>query len=91
MNEALIEAVAKAIGSVAGDDQKDWRLWEEEARAALAAIEASGTHVVVPVHANADMVFAAEELGETMNGGTWPSHPSLAYEATLAARPKVTP
>lgn len=48
MSDALIEALARAIYSKSGDARAG-------ARAALAAIEASGTHVVVPVKPTDEM------------------------------------
>lgn len=54
----------------------EWRL---KARAALAAIEASGTHVVVPVIPTERMMYSHRQAGEEV------------YATILAARPKVLP
>ena len=91
MTDKLIEAVARAMYE---SKWADWELmasgsqdkWRSDARAAIAAIEASGTHVVVPV-----------EPTETMlgNGEFYRSHEgysmAAAYAAMLAVRPKVLP
>ncbi len=79
MSEDLIKAVAAAIDvHFSGAD----RAYDEHvacARAALAAIEASGTHCVVPAEATDDMVNATQE-GDSCGS---------MYAAMLSARPKV--
>ena len=90
MNEELVEVVARAIWQPGDSWTENWpkketkELHRRLARAALAAIEASGTHVVVPVEPTESMVIAGcrhENMGD-MAG---------RYAAMLAARPKVTP
>jgi hypothetical protein len=63
MTDKLIEAVARAIyssHSMEYDHPSGWSIELESARAALAAIEASGTHVVVPV----EPTFAMNKAGK---------------------------
>lgn len=68
MNEALIEAVAKAIAEKMGCE-RPWSLMTATAKngamslatSALAAIEASGTHVVVPVKLHDGFLFSDED------------------------------
>jgi hypothetical protein len=88
MTDALIEAVARALAfhGVIGQPQ-DQRLIDiatleniPAARAAIAAIEASGTHVVVPAEPTDEM---CEEM-HCFHG--WPAE---AYAAALRSRPKV--
>lgn len=76
-----------------GDFKKYCQLY---ARAALAAIEASGTHVVVPVEPTDEMLsdadssiprFEAGPRGDRLMGV---DGAVLAYAAMLAARPRVT-
>ena len=91
MNEALIEAVAKAIW----DDEYEGygSPWDEQvdrtrddhrghARAALEAIEAAG-YVVAPATATDAMIAAARG-----NNYEWPAS---CYNVMIDARPKVTP
>lgn len=64
-NEALIEAMARAIQEAQTPAEQPfsaWWDWKPEARAALAAIQASGTHVVVPVEPTNEMIRAAWDL-----------------------------
>lgn len=77
MTDELVEAVAEAVRvhCHAMTYPKD------AARAALAAIEASGTHVVVPTTITQPMLLAAEDDHET-----WVTQESWA--AMLSARPK---
>ena len=89
MTDALVEAVARTAASVNGFLFSGDSIIEHAkinsraakfvagASAALAAIEASGTHVVVPVEPTDVMLDAAE-----------PTHGSRAcWNAMLAARP----
>lgn len=87
MNDTLIEAVARALTA-------DWNahsgapLTMEEgmksaARAAIAAIEASG-HAIVPTAPTRDMLVA----GAT---GGWHSGALATWMRMLEARPKVLP
>jgi hypothetical protein len=94
MSEELVNAVARAIYKADLDPSKPrWErlthltqeLMREEARAALQAIESSGTHVVVPVEPTGEMGQAGENL-DLVGLGSRP-----VYEAMIAARPKVTP
>lgn len=98
MNEALVEIVAKAMciadsadpesGSALWDNRGIlWAHYNKQARAALSAIESSGTHVVVPVDADWDMISAAYDESGT---NEWPLSPGVTYVTMLAARPKVT-
>lgn len=94
MSEALIDAVARAIYET---DQPDFaarwgtkrtpdqlqieRGYRTAARAAIAAIEASGTHVVAPAVATDAMIAAARG-----NNYEWPAN---CYDVMIDARPKV--
>lgn len=91
MTDKLIEAVARAIEDINDDDCPTIDI----ARAALAAIEASGTHVVVPVEPTSQMLgdadsaiprFEAEPSGIRLAGEDGVND---AWKAMLAARPKV--
>jgi signal transduction protein with GAF and PtsI domain len=81
VTDELIEAVAKAIRNnpVAARYDNSRNI----ARAALQAIDESGTHVVVPVEPTGEMGQAGENL-DLVGLGSRP-----VYEAMLAARPKV--
>jgi hypothetical protein len=98
----LVEAMAKAMFEV-GKLREEYR-WEKtneqtrffllrDARAALKAIEESGTHVVVPMEMTDDMLNAAQErLCEVANPTYFNDfHQDEMFKAMLAARPKVTP
>lgn len=95
--EKLIEAVANALR--VSCQQRFDRTWSHDtaeafARAALAAIEASGTHVVVPVETTREMARAgsARQATEIKAGGLrFEASASEIYDAMIAARPKVTP
>lgn len=99
MTDALIKNVARALAEMFEPDT--WPMWMDEARAALAAIDKSGTHVVVPVSPTFEMIDnAAIELTRMMKPGDMaiidhmPSSHDMAalfYRSLLAARPKVTP
>lgn len=108
MNDKLIEAVAMAIYIDTWSDKGGkWELvktkdvWRGYARAAIAAIEASGTHVVVPVEPSDAMNDAATEsvqagtrtIAEYVRNGLIEAgarlSPAIPYRAMLAARPKV--
>jgi hypothetical protein len=54
----LVEAVARAIAELNRARGDNWREWENDARAAIAAIDASGTHWVAPWEANETMAAA---------------------------------
>ena len=66
-----------------GSEKFLWQAFTADAEAVLAAIEASGTHVVVPLHPTTAMSYAAPDFHES---------PSVAvediYEVMIAARPK---
>lgn len=82
MSEELVEAVAKELKSLAltfGMAPNDGES-AELARAALQAVEDSGTHVVMPIGPTAKMDVA---LAGAVVSGQDP------WKAVLAARPKV--
>lgn len=87
MSDKLIEAVAKAVAD-SDRMQLDPKVYEPRylryARAALAAIEASG-YAVVPVEPTEAMLKALNEYA--MCAGYIPE----GYTAMLSARPEVTP
>ena len=86
MNDKLIEAVARAIHVHCHAMTSP----EDAARAALAAIEASG-HAIVPVEPTEDMVGEGG-LARLRHDGHPRDAPVVAiYAAMLAARPKVLP
>ncbi len=87
MSEELIEKIAKAIKHQLGPHFLSPSSYSDLARAALAAIEASGTHVVVPVKPTLDMTRAAYATKEKYNYATLDFD---IYVAMLSARPKVT-
>lgn len=100
----LIEAIARGIfnasrraigGQVTWNDEWPDQTTKDEARAcaraALLAIEQSGTHVVASIMPTPDMVEAGMEamvrdLGDSANAP--PSY--IVWRAMLSARPKVT-
>ena len=61
-------------------DKGMWLNHHGQAKAALDAISASGTHVVAPVEATEEMIAVG-----------WVSGPRFAYLAMIQAIPKVTP
>lgn len=81
-NQELIEAVARAICLRTGDNPSEWTDWEDEARAAIAAIEASGSHRVVPVE-------PTEEIKNALAVHLFHIEPEPTYAAMLAAAPSV--
>jgi hypothetical protein len=88
--EKLIEAVAGALR--VSCQQRFDRTWSHDtaeafARAAIAAVEASGTHAVVPTEPTPAMYAAMAEAHNTTKPGTFDAD----WSAFLAARPKVTP
>ena len=103
MNEELIEAVARAIHTAFRTAEYPWmhenpekcRPSKDAAHAAIAAVEASGTHVVVPkaptdaMLAEADSAiprFEPDSSGHRMmgvDGAQW------CWYAMIDARPKV--
>lgn len=94
MTDALVEAVARAIFShewdggaapVFGMDGSR-SYWLHASRAALAAIETSGTHVVAPVVATDDMLAAAMDARREARSDH--HNDDLVYPAMLSARPK---
>jgi hypothetical protein len=102
----LIEAVAKGLLEARYRDQNarmnlgiTWEKLEdavrqdyrEQARAALAAIEASGTHAVAPVEPTREMKQAGTVALQTARVLRSPWPVADAYAAMLAARPKVQP
>lgn len=104
MNDKLIEAVARAMCRTVCDKHvhycRDCDSWNNEldyARAAIAAIEASGSHRVVPVVPTEDMCMAAhrrtagwlslEHQGSGLTQALIKAR--LRYVAMLAAAPKV--
>ena len=98
MSDTLIEAVARAItyvegcGPLAGckicaDPQREDSCLHA-ARAAIAAIEASGTHRVVPVFPT-DTMSAAARNASVANGSPASKGPEDVYAAMLAVAPKV--
>lgn len=95
MTDDLIEAVARAMERELGVSFLSHSSYRDIARAALAAIEASGTHVVVPVEPTSQMLgdadsaiprFEAEPSGIRLAGEDGVND---AWKAMLAARPKV--
>jgi len=93
MSQELIETIARAMYERDCIGLTKWSLlpahkrhpWEANARAAIAAIEASGTHCVAPMEANEFMLRAGDDADNR-------AYVSLEiYAAMLAARPKVTP
>jgi hydrogenase maturation factor len=84
MSEELVEAVARAIGAarldMRGEGQVVTSVDRILARAALAAIESTGTHVVAPVRPTQEMEVSGRH-----------AYKQDIYRAMLAARPKVTP
>jgi hypothetical protein len=57
MNEELIEAMARGIAKADCGEAAEWPIYEQDAQAALAAIEAQGK-VVVPVEPTFEMKTA---------------------------------
>lgn len=101
MSDDLIEKVAKALWETKSTADYPWwnidvercRLARALARAALAAIEASGTHVVVPVKPMPEMLGAWYRY---KNGFVFAGDPPAkdtsdygAYAAMLSARPPI--
>ena len=86
----LEEKIARALraADAPGINPKalDWmpsEKWFDCARAALRAIENSGTHVVVPVEPTEAMIAATNSL--------WSDDgPYATYKAMLSARPRLT-
>lgn len=78
MSDKLIEAVAEAIANLSETYCKSFI---EEARAAIAAIEASGTHRVVPVE-------PTEAMKNALAVHLFHIEPEPTYAAMLAAAPK---
>jgi hypothetical protein len=80
-DDALIEAMARAMCEVGELDPDDW--WEclrSDAKAALAAIRK--THAVVPKSPSAEMIVAGDKAFETFD----PLYPAvIVYRAMLAA------
>jgi len=102
MSDTLIEAVARAItyvegcGPLAGckicaDPQREDSCLHA-ARAAIAAIEASGTHRVVPVVSNDLMELQGKHELVTRDMKKWGAKYicALIYADMVAAAPKVT-
>jgi hypothetical protein len=100
VTDELVEAVAKAIskrcwynvdiwGNIPAQGQSEYR---DLARAALQAIEESGTHVVVPVEVTDDMLNEAQSRLCEITNPTYFNDYNQAemFKAMLAARPKVT-
>jgi len=93
MTDALIEAVARALDQKLYPDMHDPVVSDVGhvlARAALSAIEASGTHVVVPRELTPTMIETAV-VAETVigpSGTSWKAPISHIYAAMLSARPK---
>ena len=99
MTDALIEAVARAIRDELFDGTENKPPVGAEtpahgmARAAIAAIEASGTHRVVPVEARVSQGAAGEDALRAVCPQV--AHPqnmqavSAIYAAMLTAAPKV--
>lgn len=95
MNDALIEAVAKAMfardmPSSDWDDKYDEDVREpyrKNARAALAAIEAQGYRVVPvePTNAMVDAMYALDKVDDR-----WPACADDIWRAMLSAAPKLT-
>ena len=81
MTDKLIEAVARAIHTGLGDISVSGS--RHAARAAIAAIEASGTHRVVPVE-------PTEAMKNALAVHLFHIEPEPTYAAMLAAAPKVT-
>jgi hypothetical protein len=89
MSEELIEKIARALerdyhGGFSLWDQlayETWDEWKAKACIAIAVIEASGTHVVVPVEPTGPMVEMLK---------TYYDWPVKGFSAAIAARPKVT-
>ncbi len=112
MSDALIEAVARAMASQSNNvglgGCTSWGVmddtWQKIARAAVAAIEASGTHVLVPVEKpTTDEMTAAlaatnyRYFGDyPLSEGQWDAVSTMMIAtrvlltAILAARSKVT-
>jgi hypothetical protein len=81
MGEDLIDFIERELGTVHAANS-----YREQAIAVLKSIEASGTHVVVPVEPTKEMVRAGDNylIGEAPD--VWPRG---VYEEMIAARPKV--
>jgi len=101
MSEELIEAIARAMYERDCIGLTKWSLlpshkrhpWEANARAALAAIEASG-HAVVPVTPTQEMedaIWFQVSCRHPDQGALPKDATDSVYPAMLAARPKVTP
>lgn len=86
MTTSLIEAVARAIGDFMSSADVALDVHTEAARATLSAIEASGTHVVVPKEPTREML--AEFEGADVSDWT---DVRAGYQDMLSARPRVTP
>jgi len=95
MTDALIEKVARAIYA-------EWPNCDEAARAALAAIDKSGTHVVVPVSDLTELLAAISKWTQTCIedaiasgradlANALTARRDIIDKAIYAARPKVTP
>jgi hypothetical protein len=104
VTDELIETVARAItaevrkaeekveGRSSFTVDECWEQYKPEARAALQAIEESGTHVVVPVEVTDDMLNEAQSRLCEITNPTYFNDYNQAemFKAMLAARPKVT-
>lgn len=95
MDSNLREAIARSLYEhEVGDDRAialPWndayqKPWLADADAALAAIEASGTHVVVPVEPTNEMIGAVARIPQPYHSTTtW--HGDDIYRTFLRARP----
>ena len=79
MTDKLIEAVAHAIRHHFSGADKAYGEHVQCAKDAIAAIEASGTHVVAPLDLTREMAAALRYPMSVQDG----------YSAILAARPRV--
>ena len=97
MSNDLIEKIARAIcvqNLISTRQPTDpatidayWQSFKAEARAALSAIEKSGTHVVVPAVATDQM----EQVAWSIQPQPTPQQSlRMAYAAMLSARPPLT-
>ena len=107
-DEELVEAVARAIYgrihsrhesttqtfSLLGSSRRN--IWLADARAVLAAIESSGTHVVAPVEPTQEMLYAGSAQVQAVmsppliDTADDDEAAKIIYGAMLSARPKVT-
>ncbi len=86
--ETLIEVMARAINVSAGDNSH-WKFWEDEARAALLALEAAGVRMV-PVEASTEMEDAGTKVIMKAWGDGNRVYATDVYELMLAASPYAT-